>query len=226
MPCATFARCVAADCQRSFARKCDLMSHTRCAHGGLHCEACGLRFRKKAKLQRHWQLVHPFVASGQKVPPKVCPHCGKSYGNLVDLERHILSRHEKGEKKYKCKSCEESFEQFLDMLRHRKLKHPKSYSCSECDFVSKRSDQLKHHVDTVHRELLVHCKQAGCEHSFTSKKAMRLHVRVAHLKMKDFKCLHCQKVFAYKGVLRRHIEKVHKMSPTAQELERRLESGC
>ena len=230
-------RCVKNHCNKTFARKCDLMSHVRCAHNGLTCEACGLRFRKKAKLQKHWQLVHPNVVEGQKVPQGKCPDCGKTYNNPSDLERHIVSHHRREgtelKKKHKCNSCEETFEKFLDMVRHRKLKHPKVYTCDECGWTCKRSDQLKHHKNTVHLDMVVPCEYAGCQHTFMSKPAMKLHFRVAHLKMKEFKCGQCEKAFAYKGVLRRHIEKVHKLVPTASEwrpkgksVERVLLASC
>ncbi|CAK9096977.1 Transcription factor IIIA (TFIIIA) [Durusdinium trenchii] len=222
-------RCIANCCNKTFARKCDLMSHVRCAHNGLTCEACGLRFRKKAKLQKHWQLVHPNVAEGQKVPQGKCPFCSKTYANPSDLERHILShhRHEGYEglegivpKKHKCNSCGQTFEKFLDMVRHRKAAHPKTYTCDECDWTCKRPDQLKHHKDTVHRGMVVPCKHEGCHHTFMSTAAMKLHFRVAHLQMKEFKCRHCDKTFAYKGVLRKHIEKVHQFVPTAEDLQK------
>lgn len=215
-------RCiVTACCNKTFARKGDLMKHVKCAHNGLTCEACGLRFRKKCKLQKHWQLVHPNLAAGQKVAPGICPDCGKEFSNRSHLLTHIESHRktEKNVKKHKCKDCDEAFEEFLDMVRHRKAKHPKTFTCEQCGLVYKRLEQLKRHQDATHNEMLVRCPQDGCEFTFMSRPAMKLHFRVVHLQMKDFKCQHCDKAFAYKGVLRRHIQKIHKVEPTAEELE-------
>ena len=219
-------RCISSCCNKTFARKSDLMSHVKCAHNGLTCEACGLRFRKKCKLEKHWKLVHPNIAAGEKVPPGVCPECGKLYASHVHLLLHIQNHHQaNAAKKYKCNSCDETFSKFLDMVRHRKAKHPKSFTCEKCGSVYKTADQLKRHKNAAHDDVVVRCPYAGCEYTFMSKPAMKLHVRVVHLQMKDFKCRHCNKDFAYKGVLGRHIRTVHKLEPSAEELEPSRSSG-
>ena len=219
-------RCVAsACCGKTFARKCDLMNHVKFAHNGLTCEACGLRFRKKSKLENHWKLVHPNAVAGEKVAPGICPECGKEYANYRQLLRHIEAQHGKKDKKYKCNSCDETFSTFLDMVRHRKAKHPKTYACEKCGLVYKSSDQLKRHKNAAHDDVVVRCPHVGCDFTFMSRPAMKLHFRVVHQQMKDFKCRHCQKDFAYKNVLRRHIRNVHKLEPPPEDLEPSRSSG-
>ena len=61
--------------------------------------------------------------------------------------------------------------------------------------------------------------------TFMSRPAMKLHFRVVHQQMKDFKCRHCQKDFAYKNVLGRHIRNVHKLEPPPEDLEPSRSSG-
>ena len=51
------------------------------------CLECGKRFPTPSKLQRH-----SFIHTGEK--PYNCPHCPKSYSQLVHLQNHLMS-HEK-----------------------------------------------------------------------------------------------------------------------------------
>merc|ERR1719342_1785240 len=51
------------------------------------CLECGKRFPTPSKLQRH-----SFIHTGEK--PYNCPHCPKSYSQLVHLKNHLMS-HEK-----------------------------------------------------------------------------------------------------------------------------------
>jgi len=51
------------------------------------CLECGKRFPTPSKLQRH-----SFIHTGEK--PYNCPHCPKSYSQLVHLKQHLAS-HEK-----------------------------------------------------------------------------------------------------------------------------------
>lgn len=219
-------RCTVESCDRTFATKQSLMSHIARVHNGLSCTACGLRFRKKAKLQQHWAIVHGAheAQDGAEVEPGKCPECGKTFQHRESLEKHILAQHPREglapkRKSYKCPGCEEIFGSFLDMVRHRREKHPKTYSCDECDFVARKRDQLNHHKAMVHRQVMVPCQHKGCPQTFTTKAAMRLHYRVAHLNLKEYLCRQCGEAFAYKQVLRRHCEKVHKILPTEEELK-------
>jgi len=212
-------RCTVAACDRTFATKQSLMAHM-CVHNGLSCSACGLRFRKKAKLQQHWDIVHAHRAD--EVDPGKCPDCGKTFQHRASLERHILAQHPRegvASKQYKCTGCEDTFPSFLAMVRHRREKHPKTHKCQQCGFVTKSPAQLRHHQDMVHGEVMVACQHKGCPQTFTTKPAMKLHYRVAHLGLKQYKCRRCDKSFAYKAVLRNHCEKVHKFSPSEDELK-------
>ncbi|CAE7505018.1 ZNF845 [Symbiodinium microadriaticum] len=84
-------RCTVESCDRSFTTKQSLMSHIGRVHNGLSCTACGLRFRKKAKLQQHWAIVHgargAHEADGSKVDPGKCPDCGKTFQHRESLEK-------------------------------------------------------------------------------------------------------------------------------------------
>ncbi|CAE7942860.1 ZNF845 [Symbiodinium necroappetens] len=84
-------RCTVESCDRSFTTKQSLMSHIGRVHNGLSCTACGLRFRKKAKLQQHWAIVHgargAHEADGSKVEPGKCPDCGKTFQHRESLEK-------------------------------------------------------------------------------------------------------------------------------------------
>ncbi|CAE7025495.1 unnamed protein product [Symbiodinium natans] len=167
-------RCTVESCYRSFTTKQSLMSHIGRMHNGLTCTACGLRFRKKAKLQQHWAIVHG--ADGGKVEPGTCPDCGKTFRHRESLEKHILAKHPRNaiapkRKCYKCTGCEEVFSSFLDLVHHRREKHPKLFKCDECDFVAKKRDQLKHHKDLVHRQVTARMVERGSKSSKKSQES-------------------------------------------------------
>ncbi|CAE7276427.1 ZNF845 [Symbiodinium sp. CCMP2456] len=90
-------RCTVESCDRSFTTKQSLMSHIGRVHNGLSCTACGLRFRKKAKLQQHWAIVHgahgAHEADGSEVEPGKCPDCGKTFQHRESLEKCARQMH-------------------------------------------------------------------------------------------------------------------------------------
>ena len=53
------------------------------------CLECGKRFPTPSKLQRH-----SFIHTGEK--PYNCPHCPKSYSQLVHLKNHLMSHEKQG----------------------------------------------------------------------------------------------------------------------------------
>jgi uncharacterized Zn-finger protein len=63
----------------------------------------------------------------------------------------------------------------------------------------------------------LHCFWEGCEKSFKSNKALQVHVKSSHLKIKPFQCIvnGCQASFPHKQMLERHIQ-THERKQTVQ----------
>ena len=82
-----------------------------------------------------------------------CGTCGKTFGKLFNLKRHIESVHE-GIRDHKCQLCGTAFHQKTDLKIHIKNVHERKrdYKCGSCgvDFVELRS--LNNHIIKTHTE--------------------------------------------------------------------------
>lgn len=85
------------------------------------CPMCG-RTMLKRTLQRHIRSMHP-VVSGQLAALFRCNDCGQIFGRRDNLERHILTQHEKKDDLVECLTCSAQ-------VRERSLdEHHKSRRC-------------------------------------------------------------------------------------------------
>ena len=112
--------------------------------------------------------------------------CGKTFTLRKDLVKHMSQVHLK-ERKYICEedSCRKRFGTESNLKRVRKGVHLKErlIHCDECKKNFQRKDQLKVHVKTVHQNIRPHCcKEGGCNKAFALKKDLAKHMRGVHLK--------------------------------------------
>ena len=83
----------------------NLIRHIELIHGVLiphkkfECHKCPDKFATKSTLISHVEAVH------DKVRNQVCGDCGYATYLKKNLQRHIASKHNDGEKKFKCDKC-------------------------------------------------------------------------------------------------------------------------
>lgn len=75
------------------------------------------------------------------------------------------------------------------------------YSCSDCQYVTDRKNNLKRHIVTMHERCtkVLEC----CEKVFANKALLREHVRSCH--SHGYDCKVCGRTFCRKALLKRHI---------------------
>jgi len=223
-----------ADCGRKFARSDYLTEHRR-VHSDERpflCGKCGRGFGRAANLRAHL-LSH----SDERRYP--CNQCGKSFRRSSGRNEHIRNVHE-GLKGYQCMCCPRAFSSANGLKMHM-MGHTneRPYGCTMCPKRFKSTALLDLHssVHTGERRFLC----SVCGRGFTQKSAARLHemtqhtadggrchecelcgqrfskrsIRDAHVRRhkgeKPHACSMCHWTFAFRGDLRNHMIKKHKV---------------
>ena len=105
--------------------------------------------------------------------------CNHCFLESDTLKKHVLTIHE-GVKPFKCKICEDRFADKSGMNRHVKSAHEgKKFEC-----------QL-------------------CYKLFSAKYTLNGHILSVHEKKTPYKCMHCEKEFAYKKKFNLHVKKLY-----------------
>ena len=157
--------------------------------------------------QRSSQLRH--------VPDTGCPSCDFTAVRGIDLYHHIKDLHPQMHE-YQCWDCDKQFNTDHDQLNHMNSVHCESvYQYTVCLFSALVESQIQLHIlthsarkypcqvcdeklsskTTLQRHALLHAAtgEHKCEHSYTSKLALSVHVKGVH--GLGYKCPHCDKVF-------------------------------
>lgn len=177
--------CTSANCTKSFPTNQKLKAHMRTHEGRRYiCSHPDCIKNDQEEIFTNWSALQLHTRS---VHPAICPYpsCkGKIFSQQKGLRAH-MKLHEQHE-------VEESL-----------LGEP-----GEID------DENEHPVKRrrggeVGRDW--RCAEIGCEKDFKSKKALAVHVRVFHMKRRDFICPSeaCNASFGYKHLMQRHVAKVH-----------------
>jgi KRAB domain-containing zinc finger protein len=156
-------------CNLTFSREEECRSHYIVHHGGtdLACKHCTAVFQRKSDLTDHIQKKHRLHA---------CDYCGKKFGMLNKLQRHL--RRHTGERPYKCEHCSKCFS---------------------------RSDNLQTHVMRMHGIISEPVRCDMCDKKFNSTESLSEHYRI-HTGEKPYPCKICDKSFMWISGLKKHMQ--------------------
>ena len=83
---------------------------------------------------------------------------------------------------YPCNQCDASFPVRMSLSNHKRLKHgdTKQFNCEKCVYTTSKKENLKQHVQSVHKKVKETCETCGKE--FSKKSHLIRHVRRFHTK--------------------------------------------
>jgi len=165
-------------------------------------KSCGASFTNNEERIEHMRRVH------SRLKELYCEICGKMCQSKCDLDKHVLTVHEKKSLDVKCCECDKVFINHGSMSRHKNLVHfPDRFKCGECkkSFGCPRS--LKAHEIVHTGEKKFQCDECGRQ--FRRIGMLKDH-KISHTGRKDFVCEYC----AYRGatwsLLYHHRRQKHK----------------
>ncbi len=221
-------------CKKSYADKQNLDLHVAVVHKddrnhsnekALSCSLCEKHFSSEKKLGRHINAVHKKVkskpsslqegkgeidAADDKVRSIACPLCNKSFSTKSKLARH--KRHHTKEKPFTCSLCNKHFYRKEDVKNHVDAVHKKlkPFSCPKCPQSFAQKQVRDRHVSRKHKTDPTQLS-FSCMHCSQSFASQKDLSEHAKLhKDKLFSCSHCDKQFYKKQSVQKHVDSVHK----------------
>ncbi|XP_063889179.1 zinc finger protein 699-like isoform X1 [Scylla paramamosain] len=178
---------VCAVCNNVFESQVSFNNHS---HDNVHdCKICGKKYQNRVNLQSHIKKYHE-ETEWMKFR---CATCGKSFGFLLALERHMKEHNPN--QKFCCDQCGKVFKSLTNLKNHIPL-HTKDevFRCPYCPKYYYIRYSYEKHVRSHVSPPKFHCEI--CSRNFNDKKYFEVHLE-RHQKggclgrSKDFRCNNC-----------------------------------
>lgn len=176
----------------------------------VECEYCHKILSSRLSIPNHYKIHTGFNI--------VCEHCGKKFISRRILLMHCRARHGY-EKTDKCRFCDYKAANADQVKIHERIHTgEKPFVCKDCGAAFIRSSTYKQHIATHLTEKNVQCDQ--CPARFKSVTLMKIHKNKHKPNQYVFKCRICNNSFVRRRNVTRHLERIHKMKPEPDLLER------
>ena len=204
-------RLLCALCDKHYKWQSHLNEHMWEKHGVCFaCPECGSQFGKKQELYLHMNDVH-------ETNMETCRMCEKIFKTFGLYKAHMKNIHNTliQQKQINVKKCGFMTSSKYDLQNHILKDHISTMECNsglaickDCDYVTKRKDTLREHVQTKHQQNLFRCDE--CNFETFNPRFFRKHKSKGHDKMilkRKFKyvCFQCEFVVARPTLLRTHM---------------------
>lgn len=199
------------------------------------CSSCNFFSNRKENLVRHERVMH----MGEKL--YACDKCEKTFSFKCSLGIHMKRLHSDTvsdtthdsdvTRPFKCLKCNRQFVKrhaYLLHMRHhgvssRENLKEKLFSCSSCNYFSKRKENVVRHEKVMHTDEKPYaCGQ--CEEAFSYKRFLAAHMKRFHPDTtlvsnvtRPFKCLQCYRRFMNKAAYLSHLRHHRVSTYTYQE---------
>jgi len=197
--------------------------HCKNNHNGntLLCPTCGVQVKSSVMLQRHVQQIHQdergkdieqWAAEGKILVDRDAPKT-KPLRMIEPLTLDERTKDRRGQ--FQCAICNVVIAGGTAFSHHINREHDgKRFICDICPFSSGKAISVYDHRLKVHDVLsgdwtLYQCQIGECRLKTVNHFAIVTHVRQTHLRIDEFPCQVCSKVFYSNGSLKGHTESVH-----------------
>lgn len=185
-------------CKKGFNSFFVLNQHMN-VHFSVVCETCGRGFSSYTRLMNH-KLRH----ENGNYRCKICPEV---FSNKHKLRHHVSKKHKittKTLQPSKCPHCPERFSGYHPRMRHLKDVHGIvfTFECADCKAVFPYRRLLTEHTNKIHKQ---NNQCDYCGKCFGTPTLLRIHAK-SHTGEKNYICTICQKAYAYKKGLNRHMK--------------------
>ncbi|XP_063544059.1 gastrula zinc finger protein XlCGF26.1-like [Cydia strobilella] len=183
----------------------------------LKCTLCDASLNTLKDLKSHLETKHSkkfYTEYEDRVMPfkvpmdnnYICQICGLKLENLGTMERHMNGHY----RNYICDECGTGFVTSYRLRMHIKTMHVEgSFQCETCNKVFSSQLKLKSHIDTVHN-MVKRFKCTKCSERFTGYFKRHQHLVAIHGEAElEYKCNVCDKVYARRYMLSRHMKRDH-----------------
>ena len=173
------------------------------------CSLCSESFDSQLELNLHTKSVHKcrFLCSSRQ--------CGKPFGNLETLEKHML-RH--GEMKYLCQVCGHNFPFASDLASHESIhSEEKKFKCTypKCGKRYKTKNTIAIIITGTNKSQQSR-RKLRCDKIFSKVKYLKEHMK-SHKDNLPFGCHYCGKCFKWRSGHKLHIDEEHKKESLSDE---------
>uniref|UniRef100_A0A1I8MDB4 C2H2-type domain-containing protein n=1 Tax=Musca domestica TaxID=7370 RepID=A0A1I8MDB4_MUSDO len=161
----------------------------------LSCPICNCLYTRFVFLEQHFQLAHPGIECHI-----IC--CRKKFRQAIDIVNHIFECHENelepdNSIKIQSKEYEEFVQHYMPIM-----------GCGFCSNVQRGFAKLKEHSKAYHPKEV--CSITCCNRKFARLETIAEHILV-HLDPQIFRCRICNKSYATKVSLNRHMGRWHRI---------------
>ncbi|EDW18435.1 zinc finger protein 668 [Drosophila mojavensis] len=209
-------QCKVESCKKGFTTANGLRIHVDHAHTELSevhacsVEGCGKTFPRIRLLTFHMKKAHNISKSAAPLRDFPCTECNTVFRCPTALKKHMY-KHTGEELPYPCNICGKRFV-INSALRDHLMRHAgiKNHVCPYCGVGKTTRQEWNAHILTHTKEKKFKCRQ--CDHASHNKQALSNHVKVVHMKIKNFACQYCGKTFG-----KSHACKVHERTHTGEK---------
>ena len=154
----------------------------------IRCEECNKILKSMSSYHRHWAMVHQTNKLSLK-----CSQCAYIAPSEFKLKQHLKKEHELKNEDHTC-NCGKSFSSKKQLGRHiREVHHGVKLNCDQCDYQTKRSRELKKHMENKHgngegdndERSTLYCE--FCGFSCKYQQSLQDHMERLHLQ-NEYKC--------------------------------------